>query len=387
MKKILSFLAAGALALGLIGCSGDLHDDELNPIDTSKFETFELCGAMTGWKNDAGTNLKFTPTDNQYEYSVTFTALGAEQGFCFITKTGLWDDYQIGGESMGAGTLPEGISFSSKAGEGKHEDAILSGLTANAVYKMTVETSTGIFKVSLTEEKEPDYFLLDGYFIRSLGKDWNGEGKYLLWNPVKDPVTGDVTYKVQFTATGATQELALARQVWDDGRYECATTTSFAVGADPITLEYGKDKHPTVTGLIKDRPYNVVVKTTTEGTVTMSVEQIKYIDVVGFKVINADDYEGKTIYFLEGWVPGNKWGKDNPNAAVTGGTAEVAISSTRLTVDSIPLQMTAPDDPDNGFWNIKVGGGTKNVDNAKDFKKYIITYDCEADELSLVESK
>ena len=27
MKKILSFLAAGALALGLIGCSGDLHDD------------------------------------------------------------------------------------------------------------------------------------------------------------------------------------------------------------------------------------------------------------------------------------------------------------------------------------------------------------------------
>ena len=49
--------------------------------------------------------------------------------------------------------------------------------------------------------------------------------------------------------------------------------------------------------------------------------------------------------------------------------------------------MTAPDDHDTGFWNIKVGGGTKNVDNAKDFKKYIITYDCEADELSLVESK
>ena len=27
MKKILSLIAAGAMALGLIGCSGDLHDD------------------------------------------------------------------------------------------------------------------------------------------------------------------------------------------------------------------------------------------------------------------------------------------------------------------------------------------------------------------------
>ena len=27
MKKVLSFLVAGALALGLIGCSGDMHND------------------------------------------------------------------------------------------------------------------------------------------------------------------------------------------------------------------------------------------------------------------------------------------------------------------------------------------------------------------------
>ena len=387
MKKILSFLAACALALGLIGCSGDLHDDALNPIDTSKFETFELCGAMTGWNNNAGTNLKFTPTDNQYEYSVTFTALGAEQGFCFITKTGLWDDYQIGGESMAAGTLPEGISFSSKAGEGKHEDAILSGLRANAIYKMTVETSTGIFKVSLTEEKEPNYFLLEGYFVRSRDKDWNGTGSNLVWNPVKDPATGVVTYKVEFTATKTTQQLALGRQDWDAGRWECSEATSFAVGAEPITLEKGKEQHPEVTGLIVGRPYNVVITTTPDEVVQMTVEQIKYIDVVGFKVINADDYEGKYVYFLEKWIPENKWGKDNPKATVTGGTAEVSIKSTRLTVDSIPLQMTAPDDPDAGFWAIKVGGGTKYVDNAKDFKTYIITYDCEADELSLVEKE
>lgn len=385
MKKILSLIAAGAMALGLIGCSGDLHDDALAPVDMTGYF---IAGSMQNpqWK-ETDNSISFTKVDgSEYTYEATFTADADTINFAFLPTKDTWVG-QIGGDKMKGNELPSNVTFEDTDNGNGGRNGTIKGLTAQSLYKMTVETSTGTFKISLKEAKEPKYFLLDGYFIRSLGKDWNGEGKYLLWNPVKDPVTGDVTYKVQFTATGATQELALARQVWDDGRYECATTTSFAVGADPITLEYGKDKHPTVTGLIKDRPYNVVVKTTTEGTVTMSVEQIKYIDVVGFKVINADDYEGKTIYFLEGWVPGNKWGKDNPNAAVTGGTAEVAISSTRLTVDSIPLQMTAPDDPDNGFWNIKVGGGTKNVDNAKDFKKYIITYDCEADELSLVESK
>lgn len=385
MKKILSLIAAGAMALGLIGCSGDLHDDALAPVDMTGYF---IAGSMQNpqWK-ETDNSISFTKVDgSEYTYEATFTADADTINFAFLPTKDTWVG-QIGGDKMKGNELPSNVTFEDTDNGNGGRNGTIKGLTAQSLYKMTVETSTGTFKISLKEAKEPKYFLLDGYFIRSLGKDCNGEGKYLLWNPVKDPVTGDVTYKVQFTATGATQELALARQVWDDGRYECATTTSFAVGADPITLEYGKDKHPTVTGLIKDRPYNVVVKTTTEGTVTMSVEQIKYIDVVGFKVINADDYEGKTIYFLEGWVPGNKWGKDNPNAAVTGGTAEVAISSTRLTVDSIPLQMTAPDDPDNGFWNIKVGGGTKNVDNAKDFKKYIITYDCEADELSLVESK
>lgn len=35
MKKILSFVVAGALALGLIGCSGDLHDVVPSRIDLS----------------------------------------------------------------------------------------------------------------------------------------------------------------------------------------------------------------------------------------------------------------------------------------------------------------------------------------------------------------
>lgn len=39
MKKLLSFLAAGALALGLIGCSGDLHDLKASPLGVVGFDS------------------------------------------------------------------------------------------------------------------------------------------------------------------------------------------------------------------------------------------------------------------------------------------------------------------------------------------------------------
>ena len=384
MKKIVSFFAASALALGLIGCSGDLHDDALAPVDMTGYF---IAGSMQNpqWK-ETDNSISFTKVDgSEYTYEATFTADADTINFAFLPTKDTWAG-QIGGDKMKGNELPSNVTFEDTDNGNGGRNGTIKGLTAQSLYKMTVETSTGTFKISLKEAKEPKYFELDGYFIRSFGYNWNAEGAYLLWNPVKDPVTGDVTYKVQFTATAETQELALARPKWEDGRYECATATSFAVGADPITLEKGKEKHPKVTGLIVKRPYNVVVKTTTDGTVTMSVEQIKYIDVVGFKVINADAYEGKTIYFLEGWVPENEWNDKSPNkAVVTSGIAEKTIASTRLTVDSIPLQMTAPV-AGGGFWDVKVGGGTKNVENAKDFKVYILQYDCENDELSLVES-
>ena len=384
MKKIVSFFAATALALGLIGCSGDLHDDALAPVDMTGYF---IAGTMQNpqWK-ETDNSISFTKVEGtEYTYEATFTADADTINFAFLPTKDTWAG-QIGGDKMKGDKLPSNATFEDTDNGNGGRNGTIKGLSAGSLYKMTVETSTGVFKLSLKEAKEPKYFELDGYFIRSLDASWNGTASNLLWNPVKDPVTGDVIYKVEFTATAETQQLALARQDWKAGRYECATATSFAVGADPITLEYGKEQHPSVTGLIVGRPYNVIVKTTTDGTVTMSVEQIMYIDVVGFKVINATDYEGKTMYFLEGWVPENEWGDTSPNkAVVTSGIAEKTIDSTRLTVDSIPLQMTAPV-AGGGFWDVKVGGGTKYVENAKDFKVYILQYDCKNDELSLVES-
>lgn len=304
MKKILSFLAAGALALGLIGCSGDLHDDEFNPIDTSKFETFELCGAMTGWKNDAGTNLKFTPTDNQYEYSVTFTALEAEQGFCFITKTGLWDDYQIGGESMAAGTLPEGISFSSKAGEGKHEDAILSGLTANAAYKMTVETSSGVYVVSIASTEvpastDPVPYYFDGAMLVGVTNWNNSDASNLLKNGQLTKSTGEVVYTLDFTAGNAAEVQITGVGDWNNGW----GTTDITVGdSDFVTLVPFSTKKAgaKVTGLTDGKAYRAEIKTTPDKDVLIKIYEIASVT---FKFEVTGLSEGELA-----WIGGAFWG-------------------------------------------------------------------------------
>ena len=76
MKKLLSFLAAGALALGLIGCSGDMHD-ELDPSsikygllfgNNTILDTADICGDVNGWAGAALTKVDDTT------YTYTFTA-------------------------------------------------------------------------------------------------------------------------------------------------------------------------------------------------------------------------------------------------------------------------------------------------------------------------
>ena len=330
MKKILSFLAAGALALGLIGCSGDLHDDEFNPIDTSKFETFELCGAMTDWKNDAGTNLKFTPTENAYEYSVTFTAKDAEQGFCFITKTGLWDDYQIGGESMKAGTLPEGISFSSKAGEGKHEDAIFSGLTKDAAYKMTVETSSGVYVVSLASTEapvapaDPVPFYLDGFYISGDMNEWAGSMDTLLWSPTLDKDTGILTYKYDFAATKEAHLFGIRNNTSDwkvkyiDGVFAFGTDTNYV-----SVVKNGKDNNK-ITGLTLGNNYRIYVQTTPEKEVSFKVVVLNKatinVNVTGLP----DEANGKVMYLTGDYFGWNEPGDDN--SSIKGTVADGAVS-------------------------------------------------------------
>ena len=72
MKKLISFLAAGALALGLIGCSGDLHD--VSGVDISNLQ---LKGSMFTW-NSGKSEYKFTEdTDGTYYYEFIATSSSA----------------------------------------------------------------------------------------------------------------------------------------------------------------------------------------------------------------------------------------------------------------------------------------------------------------------
>lgn len=373
MKKLISLIATAAFAFGLAGCSGDLHDDIVTKVALD--ENLKVIGSNSDWKDATAPALK---ANGDGTYTAVVVADAANVLFCLAEESTNWtkqikDDVWTGDCS--------GVDNGYGAYNAKTKD-LTAGSTYNFKFEPTVD---GKINVTISEAKEPNYFLLDGYFIRSLDSDWNGTASNLLWNGVKDAATGDVTYTVEFTATAETQALALARQDWNAGRYECSADKSFAVDGEEITLESGKEKHPVVTGLVKNRPYNVVIKTTVDKVVTMKVVTVKYIDVTGVTVKNYTG-TGKAIYALEAWIPNNDWSEKSPNkATVSDGIATIKFSSTRLTSDSISVQLLDYSDA-SAFWadSNKIGGGAVSVSNPKNFKSGILIYDCDTEELSFI---
>ncbi len=353
MKKLLSFLVAGIAVLGLASCSGDLHN-ELDPnstlvktlFDTSikieDFDTFELCGDMTGWANNAATNIQFVKNDEDGTWEADFLSTeDDDQGFCFITKTGKWDDYQIGGESMEAGTLPEGVKFSSKAGGGKHEDAILSGLKKKTFYKMIVDASSGTYVVSI-EKSTATPFYLNGYFLRTGENGAAATGATVLGTPILDRKTYNVTYSYEFTfnsaytpdisVTDSTTQVAfmLTQGATDLGYYDGTFTVGTTKKAVALTLEQDPTKVSThevniIGGLMDEKKYVLTITTTPEKDVTLTVAEKPFIKIVGVKLVNLDStvYPAGTGFALGGdqigW-PGD-WG--SPMASVdSNGTLE-----------------------------------------------------------------
>lgn len=372
MKKLLSLITAGALALGLIGCSGDLHDAVVTKVELT--ENLKVIGSNSGWADTTAPSLK---AEEDGSYTAVVVADAANVLFCLAEDSSAWTNQTK--EDIWTGDCSS-VDNGYGAFNAKTKD-LTKGSTYNFKF---VPNAEGKIEVTITEAKTPDYQTLEGYYVVG---DFNGWASgftpdYLIYGGVKNPATGDVTYTTQIKATNTSITFHLSTNKWGS-ELGLSAEGEVELDADPVSM--AGTKNIIVKNTVADRPYDVVVTVKTDKSMTISVREVKYIDVVGFKVINADDYEGKTIYFLEGWVPGNNWDNTNPSAVVTGGVAEKAITSTRLTVDSIPLQMTAPE-VGGDFWGVKVGGGAKNVDNEKDFKVYILQYDCENDELSLVEA-
>lgn len=149
MKKILSFLAAGALALGLIGCSGDLHDKEISPlyIEGTCWTTREALEIV----DDTTQKISFT-----YTGQTGWDALANEVHFKVITTPSGWTDDFGGSDTEDLSLVLNGdyVETHSRKNGGlpdtKH--IVLSGLDMDTEYTIYIQYVAASNKVSIKYE-------------------------------------------------------------------------------------------------------------------------------------------------------------------------------------------------------------------------------------------
>lgn len=334
MKKlIISAITAAALLFGFAGCSGDLHDDEKRIIDLS------AGGAPGDFDEPANWSEKepWTTSDvktGTYTLSFKTKAEIPADGIGFKINSQLaWnvDGYtEFTVAADGDAATAKFMAGSAMAGAG---NAFITGCKPSTAYKMTVvcnPDTTATVKVETADaaSSAPVPYYLDGYAVRSLDAAWNVTADNLLYNPTEDKATGNLTYKLNFIASASSQQLAIARKDWTEGRWECSEAKSFAVGAEPIFLESGKEQHPTVTGLTVDNPYRIYVYTTPEKKVSMKVVGLTNVKVTPTVSVTGlpEALNGTTLYFtgdFNGWKEPSKEG--SIECKVTGGSVSVTL--------------------------------------------------------------
>ncbi len=149
MKKILSFLAAGALALGLIGCSGDLHDKEISPlyIEGTCWTTREALEIV----DDTTQKISFT-----YTGQTGWEALANEVHFKVITTPSGWNDDFGGSDTEDLSLVVNGdyVETHSRKNEGLSDTKhiVLSGLDMDTEYTIYIQYVAASNKVSIKYE-------------------------------------------------------------------------------------------------------------------------------------------------------------------------------------------------------------------------------------------
>lgn len=317
MKKILSIIAAGAMALGLIGCAGDLHDKEVVQIDFN--DSYYLIGDMTGWEK--GDIIKFTKDEADATKSwAIFNATDETQGFSFA-KDSSWTG-QISGDKIVAGTLGKDIKYETKDNGYGGLNATLSGLVKGNAYKMVAYgNADGKLVIDVAESKEPKYFLLDGYYLKgSFDKDWALDTAKVLMNPSKDTATGDVTYQVQFIAT-ANKHAACIAQFNTSNVYKGVTAKE---GDEPKKLSLNPEKGEDIkfTNLEVGKGYFVTVVTSVDETVKISIKEAASVSIVGVQIV------GLTTDKTEMTIGGdfNNWPAwATPNTKIENGVATLIL--------------------------------------------------------------
>lgn len=320
MKKILSFLAAGVLGLGLIGCSGDLHDAEL--IDLTGYG---IVGSAkeSGWNADNDIPL----TDNgDGTYSVSFTATG-DGGF---------DKFAIrlcGDESWdSAYRLAQPKSQGDKANEfsaGSMEQKVYLGqssecckilgtnagdkidllITPDATFLNVKVTITGGSSSSVPADPVPYYF--DGIYIvggcfktGSMENLWSFASDNLICGASVNKAKGIVTYIKDIIATKTDGEMGFNDSSWGN-KLAVTSATVTADGKDYVVTGEGENGNFKVNGLKIGSPYRVTITTTPEKTISVKIEEIVNYTLT-FEITGLE--EG-----MLAWVNGNCWGSGWPN--------------------------------------------------------------------------
>ena len=287
MKKILSLLAAGALALGLIGCSGDLHDSEA--LSASEF-------FLRGNMNDWGT----TPlTDNGDTWSVTFTATANPQQFAIATGDSSWSTAfrmtEDGGSTLAEYTeedVAKSVKKSLYHGGGMGNATIATKIGAD--YTLTIKPLSGYIEVSIAQGEIPlDCYVASGSELSKM------------------ELTAKDSYKLKLAAA---KDGTLSFSVFDG-----TNSWGIATAETDKNLTLVKNKTVSLTGLKAGKDYVITLDTTNKEAPVLKVVQdifVCYIngDIAGgaFKkldVLTETGYRAFTFTYdaanMTAWGGGN----------------------------------------------------------------------------------
>ena len=380
MKKILSVFAAAALLFGFASCSGDLHDKVVTKLEFGS--DYYLAGDMTNWEK--GPLIPMTADESDpAKFWAVFDATGEAQNFCF-TKDASWTG-QIGGDLISAGTLGKDIKYESKDNGFGGFNANLSGLVSGNTYKLVATaTNDGTIQIDCAESKAPNYFLLDGFYLKgSFDEGWAFDKKKVLMDGVKDTATGDVTYKVTIIATNTEEKACIAR--FDDSvTYKGVSVSAKDGEAKKLSTDGGDIEF---TDLENGKGYFVYVVTSVDETVKISIKEAASIQIIGVQVVglNNADYEGKTFIFGGGQIgwPSDWDGSEATATTVTNGVATVKLAAPKKLYD-VGSKVTILSTIANSDWSKRLAAyyqedkGNGSIDISKfaiDYTDYIIYAD------------
>ena len=333
MKKLLSFLAVGALALGLIGCSGDLHDAQI--IDLTGYG---IRGTMTGW--DAAADIPLVDNGDG-TYSISFAAqdpdgTGLEKIAVIELGDGSWNTaYRLAqpkSEGDSANVFGEADGWEQKVYQGQSADCMLIPAAKGDNVTLLITPSTTYITVKVTVKAgaapvvpaDPVPFYLDGFYISGDMNGWAGSMDTLLWSPTLDKDTGILTYKYDFAATKEAHGFGIRNNTSDwkvkyvDGVFAFGTDTNYV-----SVVKNGEDNNK-ITGLTLGNNYRIYVQTTPEKEVSFKVVVLNKatinVNVTGLP----DEANGKVMYLTGDYFGWNEPG--DGNSSIKGTVADGAVS-------------------------------------------------------------